>query len=444
MFQELGPDARELLGVIAFFPQGVDESNLEWLFPTISDGPKIFNRFRILSLVHRSNGFTTMLAPLRDHLCPRDPKSSPLLCAAKECYFGRLSVGVYPGKPGYEETRWIELEDVNIEHLLDVFMTIDTDSTSVWDVCSYFMDHPDWHKPRLVLLGPKVEALPDSHPSKPRCLCRLSQLFSSVGNLMECKRLLIHTLKLCREWGDEFEVAQTLGYLSDANRLLDLHEEGIQQAKKALEIHERLNNTFERAHALCDLAQSLYGDQQLDAAEEAASQSINLLPDKFDQSLVCHCHRILGDIHSSKGEAEKAISHYDAALRIASSFNWHSEQFWNRYCLAELFSNQGRFGDSHAHIESAKLYAVNDMYLMGRAMDLQAAFWYKQRGFREARSEALCAVNAYEKAGATEDLETCRDLLRRIEEEIEKLIIPSESDFDGELPDIVVLPVHKY
>jgi len=140
-FQELGPDARELLGVIAFFPQGVNESNIGWLLPTIPTRANVFDGFCVLSLTYRNSGFITMLAPLRDHFCPKDPKSSPLLSATKEHYFSRLSVDVDPGRPGFEEARWIVSEDVNVEHLLDVFTSIDTESDGVWNACTSFMEH---------------------------------------------------------------------------------------------------------------------------------------------------------------------------------------------------------------------------------------------------------------------------------------------------------------
>jgi len=340
MFQELGHHARELLGVIAFFPQGVDESNLDWLFPTTPNRSNTFDKFCILSSTYRSNGFVTMLAPLRDYLSPKDPKLSPLLCTTKECYFTRMSVDLDPGKPGFEEAWWITSEDVNVEHLLGVFTSIDANSDDIWNACADFIGHLVWHKRRLIVLKPKIEGLADNHPSKPQCLFRLAQLLRMVGRFAECKRVFTHTLKLKRERGDDHEVSRILRSLSVANRLMGLHEEGIREVKEALEILERLVEAVRQAECFILLAWLLFEDKQLDTAEEAASRAINFIPEEGEQFLVCGSHHVLGDIYRSKGEWEKAISHFEAALGIASPFNWRNELFWVHYSLAILFSTK--------------------------------------------------------------------------------------------------------
>ena len=74
MSKKLGPDARKLLGIVAFFPQGMDGGNVDWLLPTTLGATTMFDRF---SLTYQSEGSITMLVPFRDYLRPSDPVIFP-------------------------------------------------------------------------------------------------------------------------------------------------------------------------------------------------------------------------------------------------------------------------------------------------------------------------------------------------------------------------------
>jgi hypothetical protein len=153
-FKELGPQAREVLGVVAFFPQGIDEKNLDWLFPDIVDRENIIDTFCMLSLASRYKGFVTMLAPLREYLRPTDPGPPSLLWEIKERYFSRLHLvdeELQPGMAGFDETKWILRENSNVEHLLEIFVAIDEGSEDVWEAYADFLLHLSWHKPIQVV-----------------------------------------------------------------------------------------------------------------------------------------------------------------------------------------------------------------------------------------------------------------------------------------------------
>ena len=434
-FRNLGPNARELLGVVAFFPQGISESNLNWLFPTISDRTGIIDKFCSLSLTYRSNDFITMLAPLRDYLGPQDPRASPLLCTTKDHYFSRLRLlgDLEPDQAGFGESRWITSEDVNVEHLLKVFTSFDLDSDDTWVACANFIVHLAWHKPRSTLLAPRIEGLSDDHHSKPQCLFDLSQLLGSLGNEGYRKQALTHALELERGQGNDDRVARTLLELADTNRMLRLHREGIQQSKEASEIYERLGDAVGQAKCWNYLGWLLHADGQLDAAEDAGSHAINLFQGQRREYWVSTSHRLLGEVYQSKGERRKAIQHSEVAIGIASPFNWHDELFWTHFSLVKLFCEENELDNAQSHIERANSHAFDDAYKLGRAMNWQAEIWYRKGQLEEAKTEILCALETLEKLGATTELPWSNSLLQKIERAIEHQSISGGSDSSGEL-----------
>jgi len=74
-------------------------------------------------------------------------------------------------------------------------------------------------------------------------------------------------------------------------------------------------------------------------------------------------------------------------------------------------------------------------------MELQAYFWYQQDKLEQAKSEALRAVDIYEKLGAAQDVEGCRQLLQRIDEELNSSVASDESDDYGKLLETVLFVV---
>jgi tetratricopeptide (TPR) repeat protein len=354
MFKELSPHGWELLGIVAFFPQGVNEENLDRFFPTVPNTAGIFDKFCMLSLAYRSEGFIKMLAPLRDHLCPKDPLSSPILCTVRDHYFAQLPDSADPDKPEFGDVQWIMTEDVNIEHLLNTFTSIKGSSESTWGACAGFIARLSEHKPRRVTLG------------------------------------------------------STLVYVSEACWIMELLEEAIQHAREALGIFEQLKDTMRQAQCLSLLALSFLHDGQVDTAEGTASLAITLLPENTKRIILYRCHQVLGEIHRYKRDNKKAIEHLELALGIASSHNWHSEAFSIYHQLVSLFIAEGEFGNANARLERAKLHAVDNARNLAGVVQLQALIFFHQNRLAEARSEALCAVEAFEKIGAVMDAENCQ------------------------------------
>jgi hypothetical protein len=407
MFQELGPDARALLEVVAFFPQGVNENNIDWLFPTIPNRADLFDKFCMLSLTNRSDGYITMLAPLRDHLSPKDPKSSSLLCTTKERYFTRMSVEIDPDKSNFGEAGWIAWEDLNVEHLLDIFTTIDPDSEGVWDACINFMRHLFGTKSdspfcskrsrgSLMTIAPNLTACSSSHGC-----------FDRLEDQAECKRLVTHTLKLWRERGDDNEVARVLWRLSDL--LISDSGEGRESAEEALEIYERLGNTVGQALCLINLTRLFLERGQLDLGEEATSARSISSWGKANNTGSANLIEFSAGYIDSKGMS-KAIHHLELALGIATPSDWH-----DGVTVLDSLRPRMPVSRAHAHLTTHKLTSNTQSHTrsiahitMALVAEMQATVWYRQDRPEEAGREARRAAEIYDGVRGEEHAEGWR------------------------------------
>ena len=379
MFKELGPGARQLLGIVAFLPQGVNEENLERFFSTVPNGAGIFDKFCILSLTYRSEGFVKMLAPLRDHLSPRNPLSSPLLLMVKDHYLAQFTDSPDLDRPEFGGVEWLMSEDANVEHLLDIFTPIGACPEITWNAFAGSIAHSCEHKSQLIKSGPHIEGLPGHHPPKLQCLLPPSGLFVQVGNYVQRKQFLTHLLKFWRDRGDLYQVALTLMRLTVVDQLMGLLEEAIQLANEALEIFRQLKDTVRQAWCLSLLVLPCLRGNQVDATGETPPLVT-----------AYHCHQILHSTYHYKGNCGKVAEHLKAVPGIdASSRSWHGGVARVRYSPVFPFAEEGRFSNTNAHSKWAKPGAAHNANNLAYTMTQQAHTFHHQRG---RLSTHLCGV----------------------------------------------------
>jgi hypothetical protein len=129
------------------------------------------------------------------------------------------------------------------------------------------------------------------------------------------------------------------------------------------------------------------------------------------------------------------------ALGIASPFGWHEPLFLVHSLLADLFCDEDRFDEANTHIERAKSHTANSVYNSSLAMLIQARVWYNQHRLEEAKSEALCAADVFEKLGAAKGVERCRELAQDIQEELDTAVSSGQSESNCELIQKMLLSV---
>ncbi|KAG9313919.1 hypothetical protein JVU11DRAFT_4691 [Chiua virens] len=177
----LGDDALNILGVIAFFPQGINLNHIEQLFPTIPKISSLVGTLLKMSLVHRSGIFVTTLAPVRLFLLDVFPAAGlMLLVNIRRTYYGSLKA---VSREKDSHANLVMSDHLNMEHLIkyDIGNSPEVIRDATSRACRDFLDGLRFHKLRPTSLTPIILSLSEeSHAekdTKARCLFALGELY---------------------------------------------------------------------------------------------------------------------------------------------------------------------------------------------------------------------------------------------------------------------------
>ncbi|KAH7922641.1 hypothetical protein BV22DRAFT_642183 [Leucogyrophana mollusca] len=392
--KQLGNNARHVMQVAAFLPQGINEKNLEDLFPTIPNIRSTIDALCRLSLMYRKAKAYAMLSPIRIHISNTHQARDTLpldLTHVKDYYYAQL---VHDGA-------WIATEDANVERLIahDLYRATAQDMDIVYWACAQFLCLLVRHKPRPTSLRTGILGKPESTLHlvdrgessyyKTRSVYCLGGLAAQLRNYREAIDLLTIAKQLFA-FGQEHDMiawcleAVAIQHFASGN--LSAAEEMFQQTLNLRREYHILNPDDE-ARINMRLGHAVMCKGLLQEALALFTSAREYFESTGDVSNVAWATGGLGEAEWHSGNCVAARQHFETQLSLATCLNDNLGRVWSLTQLARADARDEHFMGARKLLEEAFTLASegNDVDVTCRVLWQQAALASDQGYFDCAR-----------------------------------------------------------
>jgi tetratricopeptide (TPR) repeat protein len=404
---KLGDKGLEVLQVIAFLPQGVDQTKLQEFFPSVPNIQRITDTMKRLSLTYINDaGFITMLAPIRIHVQSSGPSMPPLLLGVRSFYFNKLE------NTDRVRAKWITSEDDNIEKLVAHSLVATDDLKGAVRACYNFLYALRWNKPRTTTLAPTVRALNEVDGItfwKARSLKILGWLAEALGRYKEENELLESARQVAVTHGHASLAAECSFDMGDVQRLQNNYPAAVQYYRDALEQYQGIEDEDGVAKCLAVLGEVETRRGNIPKASRYLSDALKYREREPDSPEAADVRVRLGALEFKHGNHAEGRIHFEAALMIFTKLDADPDLAWclGEYAMAEQASNDwdrvldlfGRAAMFH--------HRANNVRQEARCLLQRGQIFLYRRKLALAQQCFEQAKGGYEKAGRAHDIASC-------------------------------------
>ncbi|KAH7918925.1 TPR-like protein [Leucogyrophana mollusca] len=392
--KRLGKDTRHVMQVAAFLPQGINEKNLEGLFPTIPNIRPIIDVLCRLSLMYRKGEAYAMLSPIRIHILNTHQARDTLtidLTNVRNHYYSQLG----------DHGAWITTEDANVERLIahDLSRATAQDMELVHKSCMRFLRLLMQHKPRSTSLRTGVLGNPESTPYlvdqneswfwKAWSIWYLGCLATALSDHREAINLFTTAKLLFAHYQRHETTARCLELVAQQYSVLG----NVSAAERTL--HEALNlrreyhilSLYDKARTNVDLGNAMMHKGLLQEALTLFTGAREYFDSIGDTSNILLATAHQGEAEWYSGNCAAARQYFETRLSLAIRMNDNYEHVQSLMQLATAEVRDGDYVEARNLLEQAFALASegNDVDNTCQVLWVQAALASDQGGFDRAR-----------------------------------------------------------